>query len=151
VQLVCNIRDGLPIPDASMRCAVAMHALQDLPWTDIPGAVAELRRVLEPGAPLRIGVPDLDCAIEAYRRNDPAYFYIPDADARDCGAKLIAQIVWYGSVRTPFTFGYAREVLLKAGFRDVERCAFGDTATGRHDIVALDNRPRETLFVEARA
>jgi hypothetical protein len=46
VQLVCDIRDGLPIPDASMRGAVAMHALQDLPWTDIPGAVAELRRVL---------------------------------------------------------------------------------------------------------
>lgn len=151
IQLVCDIRDGLPLADASMDCAVAMHALQDLAWHEIPHAASELRRVLRPKSPLRIGVPDLDRAIDAYRRNDARYFYIPDVDARDCGAKLIAQIVWYGSVRTPFTFGYAREVLQSAGFRDVRRCAFGETASGRDDIVALDNRPRETLFIEAIA
>jgi SAM-dependent methyltransferase len=148
---VCDIRDGLPLPDASMTHAVAMHALQDLAWDEIPHAVAELRRVLAPGGMLRIGVPDLDRAIDAYRRNDAGYFYVPDSDARDIGAKIVTQIIWYGSVRTPFTFGYARELLLAAGFRDVRRCAFGETASGRTDIVALDNRPRETLFVEARA
>lgn len=132
-----------------MTCAVAMHALQDLPWGDIPHALAELHRVLAPGATLRIGVPDLDRAIDAYRRADGAYFHVPDEDARDCGAKFVTQIIWYGSVRTPFTFGYAREVLHAAGFRDVRRCGFGRTATGDGSIVALDNRPRETLFVEA--
>jgi ubiquinone/menaquinone biosynthesis C-methylase UbiE len=130
VQIVCDIRDGLPLADGSMDCAVAMHALQDLAWRDIPRALAELHRVLAPDAPLRIGVPDLDRAIDAYRRNDVTYFHVPDEHARDCGAKLVTQIIWYGSVLTPFTFGYAREVLQDAGFRD--------------------NRPRETLFVEAR-
>jgi SAM-dependent methyltransferase len=150
VDLVCDIRDGLPLEDASMTCAVAMHVLQDLSWRDIPRALAELHRVLAPGAPLRIGVPDLDRAIDAYHRGDGAYFHVPDEDARDCGAKFVTQIIWYGSVRTPFTFGYAREVLHAAGFRDVRRCEFGRTATGDAGIVALDNRPRETLFVEAR-
>ncbi len=151
VQLVCDIREGLPLPDACMTHAVAMHGLQDLGWDEIPHAVAELRRVLVPGGLLRIGVPDLDRAIDAYRRGDAAYFYVPDSDARDIGAKLVTQIIWYGSVRTPFTFGYAREVLEAAGFHDVRRCAFGASASGRADIVALDNRPRESLFVEARA
>jgi SAM-dependent methyltransferase len=150
VQLVCDIRDGLPLADATVTCAVAMHVLQDLAWGDVPRALGELHRVLAPGAPLRIGVPDLDRAIDAYRRNDGAYFHVPDADARDCGAKLVTQIIWYGSVRTPFTFGYAREVLEAAGFRDVRRCAYGETTTGDAAIVALDNRPRETLFIEAR-
>lgn len=151
VQLVCDLRGGLPLADGSIACAVAMHALQDLAWKEVPLALRELRRVLAPGAPLRIGVPDLDRAIDAYRRNDRGYFHVPDEHARDCGAKLVAQIIWYGSNRTPFTFGYAREVLEDAGFTRIRRCAFGETGTGRADLAGLDNRPRETLFVEAHA
>jgi hypothetical protein len=54
-------------------------------------------------------------------------------------------------VRTPFTFDYAREVLQDAGFRDVRRCEFGRTQSGFPELASLDNRPRESLFVEATA
>jgi SAM-dependent methyltransferase len=151
VQLVCDVREGLPLPDASMECAVAIHALPEFNWHEIPPLLRELKRVLAPGAPLRLGLPDLDRAIDAYRRGDGAYFHVPDEHARDVGAKLVTQIIWYGAVLTPFTFGYVREVLGDAGFTDIRRCAFGETGTGRDDIVALDNRPRESLFVEACA
>jgi hypothetical protein len=59
------------------------------------------------------------------------------------------QLTWYGSVRTPFTWAFARELLLKAGFPRVTRCAYHLTASTHADIVELDNRERESLFVEA--
>jgi hypothetical protein len=37
----------------------------------------------------------------------------------------------------------------RAGFRDVGRCRFGRTASAHADIVGLDSRERESLFVEA--
>jgi SAM-dependent methyltransferase len=151
VDLCGDIRDGLALADHAIDYAVAIHVLQDLAWPDIPGALRELRRVLKPGAVLRLALPDLDRAIDAYRRGDAAYFYVPDADAQAIGAKLVTQIIWYGSVRTPFTFDFAAELLGQAGFGDVTRCAFRQTASPFPDIVSLDNRERESLFIEARA
>lgn len=151
VDLQGDIRDGLDLADASIDYAVAIHALQDLAWADIPSALAELKRVLRSGGVLRLGLPDLDRAIDAYLRGDAAYFHVPDQDARSLGAKLVTQIIWYGSVRTPMTFAFVRECLEGAGFRDVQRCGYRRSASGIVDIVALDNRERESLFVEARA
>lgn len=149
VDLRCDLRAGLPLADGCIDYAVAMHVLQDLAWADIPLALRELHRVLAPRGVLRLGVPDLERAIDAYNRGDASYFYVPDRDARSLGAKLVTQVIWYGSVRTPFTFDYAAEVLAAAGFRHVARCAHGTTHTSHADIASLDNRERETLFVEA--
>lgn len=151
IELCADLRDGLPIDDASVDYAVAMHVLQDLPWDELPGVLAELRRVLRPGGTLRLGLPDLDRAFDAYRRGDADYFHVPDRDAASIGAKLVTQLVWYGSVRTPFCFDFARELLEGAGFRAVRRSRFGHSDSGHPDIATLDNRERETLFVEAQA
>jgi SAM-dependent methyltransferase len=121
VAVVHDMRDGLPLRDASVDYAVAVHALQDLAYLDVVPALAELRRVLRPGGALRLALPDLDRAIDAYRAGDREYFYIPDGDAASTGGKLIAQIVWYGSVRTPFTYDAVEELLARAGFRAVRR------------------------------
>jgi len=150
VDLVGDIRDGLALSDASVDFAVAIHVLQDLPWADIPVALAELKRVLKPGGVLRLGLPDLDRAIDAYRNGWRDYFHVPNEDACSVGAKLVTQIVWYGSVRTPFNWDFAREVLERAGFVDVRRFAFRESGTRIAEICDLDNRERESLFVEAR-
>jgi predicted SAM-dependent methyltransferase len=151
VDLCVDIRDGLPLPDGSLNYAVAMHALQDLAWPDVSLALRELKRVLKPTGVLRLGLPDLDRAIDAYLRRDAAYFHVPDEHARCIGAKLVTQIIWYGSVRTPFTFDFVHELLSDVGFHDVQRCEFGRTASRHSEIVSLDNRPRESMFVEATA
>jgi SAM-dependent methyltransferase len=149
IDLSCDVLDGLPLPDDDVDYIAAIHALQDLAYVDVPVALKELRRVLRPGGVLRLALPDLDRAVDAYRRRDASYFYVPDEHARSIGAKLVTQIVWYGSVRTPFTYDFAEEVLLSAGFAAVRRCDFRRTASGHPGIVELDNRERESLFVEA--
>lgn len=149
VDVCCDIRRGLALRDATFFYAVAMHVLQDLAWPDIPPALSELHRVLRPGGILRIGVPDLDRAIAAYQSADRGYFYIPDQDSDTLGGKLITQIIWYGSVRTPFTFDFLSELLSRTGFANITRCTFRGTHSHYPEIVSLDNRPRETLYVEA--
>jgi hypothetical protein len=105
--------------------------------------------VLRTDGVLRLGLPDLDRAVAAYARGEAGYFYIPDAEVTTLSGKLIVQLIWYGSVRTPFNAAFARELLLRAGFRRVTDCAFRLTASAYADIVELDNRQRESFFIEA--
>ena len=151
VDLVADLRAGLPLASASIAYAVAMHVLQDLAYLELGPALRELRRVLTPGGTLRAGVPDLERGMRAFLRDDPAYFHVPDDEVRSAGAKLVVQAIWYGSVRTPFTWDFAREMCEKAGFRSIHRTAFGRTVSRQTGITALDNRERETLFFEAVA
>lgn len=130
---------------------VAIHVLQDLPHLDLLPALRELRRVLRPGGCLRLGLPDLERGIRAYLSGDREYFHVPDDDAQSIGGKLCVQATWYGSALTPFTYDFAEELLRRAGFGAVSPCRFRQTATSQPEIVALDNRERESLFVEALA
>lgn len=149
IHLPCDIRDGLPVRTGSFDYVVSIHALQEIALPDLPQVLRELRRVLKPGGVLRLGLPDLDRGVDAYRRGDRDYFEVPDEDAEDPAAKLVYQLLWYGYSRTLFTWGFARESLEKAGFRAVRRCRHRETGSSHPAIVELDDREAETLFVEA--
>jgi SAM-dependent methyltransferase len=149
IDLPCDIRDGLPLEDDSIDYVVSIHALPEIPYPELVDALSELRRVLKPGGTLRIALPDLDRGIEAYLTNDPDYFLIPDEDAERLGSKFVTQLVWYGYSRSLFTFDFTEEILGKAGFTEVIRCEYQKTASPFPEIVELDSRERESLFVEA--
>jgi hypothetical protein len=63
--------------------------------------------------------------------------------------KFIVQMTWYGTNLMMFTFQLASELLGRAGFRDVCRAEYGETTSPFPEIVALDNRPKESFYVEA--
>jgi SAM-dependent methyltransferase len=149
VDLPCDIRRGLPLDDDSIDYAVSVHALQEIPLAEIAPALAELRRVLRPDGVLRLVLPDLDKGIDAYLIRERDYFLVPDEDARSLGGKLIYQLLWYGYSRTLFTADFIEELLAKAGFAEVKHCRFRQTYSCFPEIVELDNRERESLFVEA--
>jgi predicted SAM-dependent methyltransferase len=149
VDLACDIREGLPLPTESLDYVVSIHALPELEYEALIPALQELRRVLKPHGVLRLGLPDLDRAIDAYRRVDRTYFVIPDEDACSTGAKFITQMLWYGYSKSLFTYDFTAELLDKAGYVSVEQCAFKQTANRFPEIVELDNREAESLFVEA--
>jgi SAM-dependent methyltransferase len=151
IDISCDIREGLPLEAGSIDYIASIHALPELPYPDLEPALVELHRVLRPDGVLRLSLPDLDRAIRAYLHRDADYFLVPDDDVRSLGGKLIVQLTWYGYSRSMYTFDFIEELLYRAGFHRVVRCAYRETASEHQGIVALDNRERESLFVEAFA
>jgi predicted SAM-dependent methyltransferase len=149
IDVSCDIRDGLPLEGESIDYAVSIHALPEVAYPDLVPVLEELRRVLKPKGVLRLGLPDLDKTIQAYLREDRHHFQIPDEDAASFGAKFIVHLIWYGYTRTFFTRDFIEELLLKAGFGRVSQCGYKETYSPYPDIVELDNREEESLFVEA--
>ena len=147
--ILADIRHGLPLRDSSLDYVFSSHALQMLPYLQLVPALQELRRTLRRGGVLRLGLPDADRAIEAYKRGDASYFYVPDRDALTTAGKFSVQLTWYGSSLSLLTYDYARELLYRAGFFDAQRCDFGCTASDYPELASLDNRERESFFVEA--
>jgi SAM-dependent methyltransferase len=149
IEIPCDIRAGLPLAAETFDYVVSIHALPEVPYNDLPAVLAELRRVLKPGGVLRLGLPDLERAIRAFLADDRDYFLIPDEDAETIGAKMVTQVVWYGWSRTPFTHDFIEELLRKAGYAEIQACSFRATKSRFPEIVELDSRERESLFVEA--
>jgi predicted SAM-dependent methyltransferase len=147
--LICDIRQGLTLETDSIDYAVSVHALPEFSCVETVPVLQELRRVLKPGGVLRLVLPDLVKGVEAYQRGDRNYFEIPDEDAESLGAKLILQLYWYGYSRTTFTKEFIEEALLKAEFKHVQHCRYRETQSAWPAIVELDNREKESLFVEA--
>jgi SAM-dependent methyltransferase len=149
IDISCDIREGLPVEDASLDYIASIHALPEVPFADLVTVLGELRRVLKPGGVLRLALPDLDKGIDAYLNNDRDYFLVPDEDAATIGGKFVTQLLWYGWSKSLFTHDFTEELLRDAGYSAVFACAFRETKSRFPEIVELDSRERESLFVEA--
>lgn len=147
VDMAADIREGLPLDDASMEYAVSVHALPELPYPEIVPVLRELHRVLEPGGVLRLALPDLRKGIRAYTLGHDDHFQVGD-EVASAGGRFIVHMLWYGYTRTLFTSDFAAELLEKAGFVDIAHCGYGETANRFPAITELDNRPEESFFVE---
>lgn len=150
IDISCDILDGLPLDNNCIDYAVGIHALSEIAYSDIVPALQELHRVLRAGGVLRLALPDLDKALRAYQNGDKEYFLIPDREVASPGGKLIVHLLWYGGNRTLFTADFMEELLLKAGFNRVHHCDYKTTQSQFGDgILELDDRPHESLFIEA--
>jgi len=134
-----DVRFGLPFPDASVDFLYSSHFLEHLYRVEVLALLQEARRVLKPTGIFRICVPDLEYAMTLWQKGvkDRAlqYFFFD----RDVSSFTRHRYLW--------DFESLREVLEKAGFSSVERCRFQVGQTP--DLQVLDNRPDETLYVEA--
>jgi predicted SAM-dependent methyltransferase len=149
IDLTCDIREGLPLDSDSIDYAVSIHALPELAYPELVPALAELRRVLKHGGVLRLALPDLGRGIAAYQKGDESYFLVPREELASPGGRFIVHMLWYGYARSLFTADFIEELLSKAGFIRIVHCAYHTTSSPFGEIVTLDNRERESLFVEA--
>jgi len=150
IDIVADIRNGLPFPDNYFDYIVSIHVLPELSYREIDPALHELRRVLKPNGVLRLSLPDMDLAINAYRSKDLDYFLIGDDEVKSLAGKMIVQLLWYGRSRSMYTWEFTKELLERAGYREVTRDAHEKSSSGLQGITELDNRALESLFVEAR-
>jgi hypothetical protein len=58
-------------------------------------------------------------------------------------------MLWYGHSRLLFTRDFTEELLLRSGFGEVHQVAYRQTASPWPEIVELDSRESESLYVEA--
>jgi ubiquinone/menaquinone biosynthesis C-methylase UbiE len=149
VDVVGDIREGLPLESDSFDYLVSIHALPEIPYADLDRVLAEIYRLLKPGGVLRLGLPDMDKAITAYQTGDVDYFLVGDDVVRSLGGKMIVQLTWFGRSRSMFTWEFCEELLSRNRFREIVRCGFRETRSPLPGIVELDNRELESLFVEA--
>lgn len=150
IDLVADIRRGLPLSDACIDYAVSIHALPELSIAEIEGALAELLRVLKPEGVLRLALPDLRLAIAAFAEGRESFFKIEADAAETFEGRFIRHILWYGYTRTLFTPEFTKELMERAGFVDVRECSYGATESSYPEIAELDNREDESFFIEGK-
>lgn len=147
---VGDIAAGLPWPDGFFHYAVSHHALQMIPWPQLVPTLSELRRVIAPGGWLRLSVPSLLGAMQAWEDDDSRWFPIADEIERSIDGKLCVYLSQAGATRSVFTERWLCELMERAGFLEpkVAGCLVTDGLAG---ICDLDSRCYESVYVEARA
>ena len=135
-----NVSKSFPYPDNSFGAVFSSHMLEHLPAEQGRLCVSECHRVLQVGGVCRITIPDLDKIVEAYSPSSAESwlqkFYFDGSNA----AFKNRHHWYYNSVSLI-------SLLRSVGFSEVYRCEYRQ---GRcPDIDVLDNRPDESLFVEA--
>jgi predicted SAM-dependent methyltransferase len=134
-----NIRYGIPFDDNAIDCLYTSHLLEHFFLSDAEVFIKEAYRVLKKDGLMRICVPDLEHAVELYRtgRKKEAleYFFLP------------AKVDHYRYHRYLYDFELLEELLERAGFRKISKMSYQKGKMP--DIQVLDNRPEETLYVEA--
>jgi predicted SAM-dependent methyltransferase len=147
-EYVCDLLEGLPFEDNYFDYIVSNHQIQMTRFHDLPEALAELRRVLKPGAVLRVLVPDFEKALAAYDRVDYDYFPIDNSLAQTRSGKLLRYIFWHGDARSAFTLASLQEILTRARFVNCQGVPYGHTVSRIPEITELDSRETESLIVE---
>ena len=132
---------GIPIQDQSADFVYSSHFLEHLPKKQAETLLRETYRVLKSGGMLRVCVPDLEYAMSLYASGEKEkmlvnYFFIEDDESH------------YARHKYMYDFSMLQNMLRQIGFQEITRCAF---RTGKvPDIETLDNRPEDTIFIEAK-
>jgi SAM-dependent methyltransferase len=134
-----DLTANLPFDSETVDYIFCSHLLEHLSKEDGSALLREMFRVLRPDGRIRITVPDLALAVAHYQsgeKEEALRYFFPETS----GGQL-------DSHRTMYDFPLLEAALHGAGFRDVTRCGFLEGKVP--DLARLDNRPNETLFVEA--
>ncbi|GAB3099859.1 class I SAM-dependent methyltransferase [Lysobacter terrae] len=169
--LATNVLWGLPFAEGSVRLIFLSHLLEHLFYpNDVMPFLSELLRVLEPGGVVRIVVPDIAQCIEAYQRDDAAFFEhrIEHWGAGDGQTTRLEDFLAYAGAgpdpawlfqahKFGYDFATLRRALQRAGFTDIEQSQFN---ASRHEELQVDANSEVagakygdrhySLFVEAR-
>lgn len=136
-----DLKYGLPFPDCCADFVYASHVLEHFYPDAAQHLLQEAARILKPGGRVRICVPDLKHAINLYLQGKKVesleYFFQDEATANFHRHKYM------------YDFEIMKSALEQAGFTSVRQCAYREGEVP--DIDKLDNRPEETLYVEAVA
>ena len=128
LDLWLDVRNGLPFRSNSVDSIYSTHMFEHFYPDELEIVLGECHRVLKSGAGIRLIVPNLESAIEAYAQRRTSWF--DDSFPRhfdSLGGRFSNFIFCDGQHRTAFDFTHLDEILRKAGFREVEKSAEGQS------------------------
>lgn len=145
--IIRDVRKGMPFPDSSIDYVYTSHFLEHLTFSDSQKLIANIFRVLKSQGIVRIVVPDLAYGARQYlsalrkNPNDPQaapkflnWMQLGKAEPRD-------PHLWMYDIPS------LSALLIESGFINVTPCSYRQ---GRvPDCEALDNRPDDSLHIEA--
>jgi SAM-dependent methyltransferase len=135
-----DLSHSIPLKDQTADFIYSSHFLEHLFRKDAERLLTDCHRALKPGGIIRISIPDLAYAISLYARGEKkqlleAYFFVEDKESFLARHKYM------------YDFELLKLLLENIGFSQVVRCVYQEGQTP--DIKQLDNRPEDSLFVEA--
>ena len=154
IDLWLDVRNGLPFPSNSVDSIYSTHMFEHFYPDELNLLLRECLRVLKPRGGIRLIVPNLESAIQAYSQSQSAWF--DDSFPRhfdSLGGRFSNFVFCDGQHRTAFDFTYMDEVLRQSGFSDVQ-----ESAEGRSRLYGTQVPPYEpgdspdlphSLYVEA--
>ncbi len=130
----------LPFNDGSVQAFFSSHVLEHLYFAEVEALIREMQRCLVTGGICRVVVPDLDKLIALYESNDPRPFIDKLFEASSRKQAKAAH-------HSAFTGSSLVGMFTAAGFSTAATRTFQQGQCP--DIELLDNRPDESLYVEA--
>ena len=135
-----DLSHSIPFNKDTVDFIFSSHFFEHLFKSDAEKFLAESFRVLKSGGTIRISVPDLEYAVNLYSEGQKTrmledYFFV-DHDQN-----------YFSRHKYMYDFELLSSMLAEAGFEDVKKQKYRRGATPELDV--LDNRPEDSLFVEA--
>lgn len=154
--LTLDLRRGLPFSTGSVVALFSEHFLEHLPFETVRQVMLpEIRRVLEPGGKIRIGVPNGEYFVDqyvAFRAGKRDRLFERERSGKTPMTMLNEIAHGFGHYFV-YDFDTFAGLLNATGFMNVRRCAPFDTQTdhfkGKDRVDAWRNAM--TLYIEAEA
>jgi predicted SAM-dependent methyltransferase len=112
---------GLPFPDSSLKGIYVSHVLEHFSPKQLRNLLAEFYRVLQPGGGVRIVVPSLEYAVQAYQEGQGERFSDWPEKYTSLGGRLNNFLLCANQHRLMFDFDFLAEFLRGAGFPEILR------------------------------
>jgi SAM-dependent methyltransferase len=157
--IVHDVRKGLPFEDQSVDFIYTSHLIEHLKVTDAVKLLLECLRVLKSGALIRVVTPDLELFAKRYINKNkqkqmngvegdslPIDEFLEVLNSNDCRATL--RKLFDPPHRHIYDQFSLKALLKSCGFVDIFKRDFRQGEMP--DIEFLDNRPEESLYMEAR-
>jgi predicted SAM-dependent methyltransferase len=150
VDVVWDLRHGLPFPDESCAAIFGEHVIEHIPKDGAEFLLRECHRALRPGGVVRLSTPDAGKFLRAYV-NDPQFLADPrfpdpadtPMDRVNMMMREFGQHLWVYDIESICL------LLEKAGFSSTMEQTFGESSHPRMQAIDLEERAFESLYVEA--
>ena len=153
-----DIVQGLPLEAGTCRAVYCSHVLEHLSLNDFRIALTNTRRLLRDGAVFRLVVPDLRAAAQRYSSDlseAAAMTFMQETSLglvrRGRGVMGLLR-AWLGNSQHLWMWDFAslQHELAAAGFRNIRRASYGDSADPMFTAVEEESRWVDAVGIECR-